>query len=297
MAEKEIRRIPFCPLPVDKAERVSRRFGWLAEKFSVVMPNLGTTLEHARMPFDKITYLSLSVFSAAFISSLVFILILALSYNMVEPLRALLISLSVGIVMFFVVIAYLAAYPRLIVKKHVNDIERNIINALKHMLIQIKSGIPLFDSLAYLSEGEYGALSDELKILVKDVNAGTSIEDALDSLAVRNPSQSLRRFVWQISNAMKAGSNIGTTLKEIVDNASKEQLVAIRRYGSQLNPLTLVYMMIAVIIPALGVTLLIVMSSFSKIPITETTFIVILLAVAFLQFMYMGIIKSRRPNT
>lgn len=297
MAEKEIRRIPFCPLPVDKAERVSRRFGWLAEKFSVVMPNLGTTLEHARMPFDKITYLSLSVFSAAFISSLVFILILALSYNMVEPLRALLISLSVGIVMFFVVIAYLAAYPRLIVKKHVNDIERNIINALKHMLIQIKSGIPLFDSLAYLSEGEYGALSDELKILVKDVNAGTSIEDALDSLAVRNPSQSLRRFVWQMSNAMKAGSNIGTTLKEIVDNASKEQLVAIRRYGSQLNPLTLVYMMIAVIIPALGVTLLIVMSSFSKIPITETTFIVILLAVAFLQFMYMGIIKSRRPNT
>lgn len=297
MAEKEIRRIPFCPLPVDKAERVSRRFGWLAEKFSVVMPNLGATLEHARMPFDKITYLSLSIFSAAFISSLVFILILALSYNMVEPLRALLISLSVGIVMFFVVIAYLAAYPRLIVKKHVNDIERNIISALKHMLIQIKSGIPLFDSLAYLSEGEYGALSDELKILVKDVNAGTSIEDALDSLAVRNPSQSLRKLVWQISNAMKAGSNIGTTLKGIVDNASKEQLVAIRRYGSQLNPLTLVYMMIAVIIPALGVTLLIVMSSFSKIPITETTFIVILLAVAFLQFMYMGIIKSRRPNT
>jgi hypothetical protein len=55
-------------------------------------------------------------------------------------------------------------------------------------------------------------------------------------------------------------------------------------------------MMVAVIIPSLGVTFLMVLSSFAKIPVTEKMFWAILAFVAIFQFMFLGILKSKRPN-
>ena len=77
---------------------------------------------------------------------------------------------------------------------------------------------------------------------------------------------------------------------------TNEQKVLIRKYGSQLNPLAMMYMMIDVIIPSLGITFLIIFSSFSGIPVSETMFWLILVSVAFFQFSFIGIIKSRRPS-
>ena len=186
--------------------------------------------------------------------------------------------------------------PKLIVKKRVANIERNLLHGLKHLLVQIKSGVPLYDGIVSITRGNYGAISDEFREMVKRVDTGTSMEAAMEDISIKNPSQTFRRSIWQISNGMKAGSDIGDVLREIISNISQEQIVSIRRYGSQLNPLTLVYMMIAVIMPALGTTFLFVFSSFSALPISEFTFYSIIAGLAFMQFIYLGIIKSRRPN-
>jgi len=89
---------------------------------------------------------------------------------------------------------------------------------------------------------------------------------------------------------------MGSLLKNIIENISSEQRIAIRRYGSQLNPLTLVYMMVAVVLPSLGVTFMLVMSSFSGLVVSETMFWMIIAFLALFQFMFLGIIKSKRPN-
>ena len=115
-------------------------------------------------------------------------------------------------------------------------------------------------------------------------------------MALKNPSPYFRRAIWQISNGIKAGSDISPLLKAVIDGIFAEQRIAIRRYGSQLNPLTLVYMMVAVVLPSLGLTFLLVLSSFSGLVISETIFWMILVFLAVFQFMFMGIIKSRRPN-
>jgi pilus assembly protein TadC len=188
------------------------------------------------------------------------------------------------------------AYPRLFVKRRVNDMERNLLPGLKHIYIQLKSGVPVYSSFISLSQGGYGALSEEFSELVKSVETGGNSQKEMDKMALRNPSPYLRRAIWQISNGMKAGSDMSNVLNTIIDNISKEQTLAVRRYGSQLNPLTLVYMMMAVIIPALGITMLIVLSSFSGMQITETMLLAILFGLGFMQFMYIGIIKSKRPN-
>jgi hypothetical protein len=81
----------------------------------------------------------------------------------------------------------------------------------------------------------------------------------------------------------------------MVDNLTNEQKVQIRKYGSQLNPMAMMYMMVAVIIPSLGITFIIIMSSFSGFEVTKTIFWSILGFIAFFQFMFIGFIKNRRP--
>ena len=87
-----------------------------------------------------------------------------------------------------------------------------------------------------------------------------------------------------------------SALKSIIENIAAEQKIAIRKYGSNLNPLTLVYMMMAVIMPAMGITFMIVLSTFANLPISEILFWAILFFLGVFQFMFLGIIKSKRPN-
>jgi hypothetical protein len=60
--------------------------------------------------------------------------------------------------------------------------------------------------------------------------------------------------------------------------------------------LSLVYMMLGVIIPALGLTFLVILASFPQIKLEEIVFWVMLGGIIILQFMYLGIIKSKRPT-
>jgi len=283
-------------MPVDKAKQISRRFYFMAERVSKVSPKLELTLKQARMPIDKMEYASITIFSATFMSVLILSMIFVISMFVVDFVQGLMISIAVGSSLFVAIIVYLLSYPKLLVKRRVKEMERNLLYGLKHMYIQMRSGVPLFESFISLSQGGYSSLSDEFRELVKKVQTGSNIQDELDRVALQNPSPHLRRSLWQISNGIKSGSDMSTVLNSIIGNITKEQALALRRYGSQLNPLTLVYMMVAVIIPALGITMLIVLSSFSGMSITETMLLGLLGGLGFLQFMYMGIIKSRRPN-
>ncbi len=287
-------RIPFCPFPIEKAKKAGKIFSGPAKALSK-SSKLKLDLDQADIQLSPLEYVSIAFFSASFMAILSAVLFSLLVSLRLEVAKAASMGILVGLAVFAAVFLYIKAYPKLITKKKVRDVDRNLLSALKHMMVQIKSGVTTYDAFLSISRGEYGKLSEEFGSLVNKVDTGTPMESALEDLSIRNPSMNFRRTIWQVSNGMKAGSDIGDVLNEIIINLSQQKIVAIRNYGSQLNPLTLVYMMIAVILPALGITFLFIFSSFSPIPITETTFYIIIAALALMQFFYMGIIKSRRP--
>ena len=104
--------------------------------------------------------------------------------------------------------------------------------------------------------------------------------------------------MWQIVNGMKAGSDISNVISEVINSLGEEQLIQIQRFGSQLNPLAMFYMLIAVIVPSLGLTFVIILSSFIALGegTTKLIFFGLLTLTIFLQFMFVGVIKARRPN-
>lgn len=204
----------------------------------------------------------------------------------------------VGIIIGSAVYMTMLMYPQSIVRTRIKYIERNLLFALRTVQVQIRSGVPIFNSIASVAAGDYGPISDEFKNVVEKVNSGKPMVDALEELAIRNPSLYFRRALWQLVNAFKSGSDVGDNLTEIINSVSKDQLIEIRRYKSVLNPLAMMYMMSSVILPSLGITLLIILSSFPGMERVgeERVFWGLLVALVFMQFVFMGLIKSRRPN-
>ncbi|PIT85466.1 hypothetical protein COU36_03090, partial [Candidatus Micrarchaeota archaeon CG10_big_fil_rev_8_21_14_0_10_59_7] len=77
---------------------------------------------------------------------------------------------------------------------------------------------------------------------------------------------------------------------------TRERIDQIRKYGQELSPWTMIYMMAAVILPSLGVTVLIVIASFMSVGIPAVVLPVIVLMLVGFQLFFMNFVASRRPT-
>ncbi|MBT3691383.1 type II secretion system F family protein [archaeon] len=189
-------------------------------------------------------------------------------------------------------------YPRIYVSRKQKNIEKNLLPALEDILVQLNSGITLFNIMANISSSDYGVLSDEFKIAVRRINSGEPDSIVLDELGEKNSSLFFRRTLWQMSNGIVAGSDMAVVIKDSIKTLNEEQLIQIQDYGSKLNPLIVMYMLITVIIPTLSVAFLTIISSMVNISKTMTPllFITLFLFVILAQIMFLGLIKSKRPS-
>jgi len=298
--------VPFLPLPFPAAKKISRPFMGLGERVSKLFPGLYTNLDQAEIDSSVDEYCSIMVFSF-FIYFILFWIISALvigklvftSFSVLGVLvpQSLIIGLIIGLILGLLIFVQMAAYPKIKIKKKVRAIDSNLIYALRTMLVQLKSGVSLFDSLCMIAYSKrYGQLGNEIRKAVDNITSGTPQDQALAELGEKNPSVYLKKVLWQIVNGMKAGADVTDILAESVSSITREQQIDIEKYGNSLRILSLMYLMIGVIIPALGLTFLIVIGSFPRIQITEITFWFLLGGVLLAEFMFMGIMKSKRPS-
>jgi flagellar protein FlaJ len=189
-------------------------------------------------------------------------------------------------------------YVRVFVSKKEKDIERNLIFALEDILIQLDSGIPLFDILTNISFSRYGELSAEFKKAVKRIGSGEPEAEVLASLSAKSHSVFFKRTLWQISNGLNAGSDMSVIIRENINTLNEEQMIQIQNYGNKLNPLIMMYMLISVIVPALSVSFMTVVASMIGLEknLTMGLFIGLFVFVTVFQIMFLGMIKSRRPS-
>ena len=195
---------------------------------------------------------------------------------------------------FLLIILFM--YPRILAQKKAEDIDRNLIFALKEVSLQIQASVPLYNALLNVSRENYGEVSSELALVARDIHAGRSMPQALEEAALRTNSDFLKKVSWQVVNTIRAGANLKAALQVVIDDLMEEQKRKIKDYTQELNVWTLIYLLFAVAIPSIGSTIFIVLSSFAGIGLTEGMFIFFLTACIFVQIALIGLIKSRRPT-
>jgi len=286
-------RVPLLLFPPKRAKAIAHYFYGIASRMLKSMKFLETELYKLESDLPAREYLGLSLFNALlyFLGSEVITYFIAFKAGVQNPIVW---ALAGGLLAAMMVLMLALAYPRWLNNKRVAEMDRDLLFAARHLRIQTTAGVPLFDSLVSASHG-YGLVSREMEKIVTKVQAGTNLADALEESAAKNPSYYYNRILWQMSNAVKAGTDIGPVLSDIVDFLAEEQRIEMRNYGAQLNSLAIMYLMGCIIAPTIALIFMMVISSFVDLPITDTVFVFILGVLIFIQYMFIGLIESRRP--
>jgi len=266
----------------------------LAQSARKMSPNIQRDLVRARMDVDPDIFLASAILRGLQLAFSISASLFFLGYTTGQQNIIVASTAGMPLLFFFGFITF-ANFPKIKAKRISRELEKDLPYALRHMLIEVRSGISLYESMVSVSE-DYGEASEEFERIVRDINGGKAQVKALEDSIVRNPSTQYRRAMWQMINALKSGTDVSNTLETLVDSMVKQQKLEVKRYGKELNPYVLVYLMIAVIVPSLGVTFLIVLSTFTGVGLDQFAFFQILGGLILFQVFFLNFVKSKRPD-
>jgi pilus assembly protein TadC len=201
----------------------------------------------------------------------------------------------IAIVAFFILFQIFMHVADVKIRKLAKDIDRDVLFAGRFLLIKLNSGKPLINAIVDASNS-YGVANQYFKEIVRDIELGTPLEEALEKASRYSPSEKMRRILFQISNALKIGVDVTNFLEAILDEIAEDQLLEIKNYGRKLSGITLFYMLFAIVIPSLGITMLIAVVSLVNVQIDFGMFVVFLFLLVIIEFIFITIFKSVRPN-
>ena len=212
----------------------------------------------------------------------------------------LVLPLLIALTPAYLVISFLYAmhFPNVKASMRAKRMEPELVFAGRHMLMELKAGVPLFDAMLGISR-DYGEVSAEFNKVVEKVTLGVSMNVALHEVADSNPSPHFRRVVLQVANSLSSGSDVGASLEAVLDQISKEQIIDLKAYGQKLNPIVMFFMIFGIIMPSLGVAFLIILTSFlggSGITFGSSALFGLLLVVGLVQFIFLSMIENSRPK-
>jgi pilus assembly protein TadC len=201
----------------------------------------------------------------------------------------------IGAVFFFLAYIVLMRGVDSRISKRAKEIDKDVLFAGRFLLIKINSGKPLINSLMEASQS-YGVSSKYFKELVRNIEMGTPLEEALEEAMDYCPSKSMKRILFQINSALKAGVDATSNLEAVLEELTNNQLIEIQKYGKKLNGLTLFYMLGAVVLPSLGMTMFIVVASLVSLSLNASIFITFIFFLILLELVFISLFMSIRPS-
>ncbi|MCF7860622.1 type II secretion system F family protein [Candidatus Woesearchaeota archaeon] len=206
------------------------------------------------------------------------------------------LAFIVAIFVFFGMLWFMLESPRVYKNKRQKEIDREVLFAGRYILIKMRSGVPLLNSMIDAS-GSYGVGGIFFKEIVDDVYAGMPLETAIENARDTSASRRFNLILSEILVSLKTGVDITSSLQSVIDEIAKEQLLEIQEYSKKLGGIVMMYMVVGIVVPSLGLTLFTVMASFINIDFQKIEVMAgIGVIIMFIQFMFVQIIKSQRPN-
>jgi len=269
----------------------------LASLISGLFPHLKINLLQTEMDSREEEYIITSLVNAIFyfiLFSGLFLFLFKFARNL-DIETSILMSLIYALPIFLLFFFLFTKYPAILAGKKSEEIEKNLVFALKDLLLQTTSGISIYNAFVHISKENYGVVSEEFDFVIKQMNTGISMENALEKMATRTTSEFLRKVTWQLLNTLKAGASIEGILKTIINEITLTQKARIKDFSHELNLWSMLYMLFAVAVPTIGATMLIILSSFAGFGVTRLMFILFLILCFIVQLILIGFVKSRRP--
>ncbi|MDD5023050.1 MAG: type II secretion system F family protein [Candidatus ainarchaeum sp.] len=193
---------------------------------------------------------------------------------------------------------YLLLYLDIAVIKKRRLIDYEIVFAVRHIVIALRSGMPLFNTLVGVSVG-YGELSKEFNKIVEKVTLGTPLSQSLREAAQNTPSKNFSRVLMQIANSLSSGSDVADSLEAVLNQISRDQVIELKAYGRKLTPLVMFFMIFGIILPSLGIAFaVILLSLIAGGAISQSSYLLmaVFAFILLVQYLFLAMVEGSRPH-
>jgi flagellar protein FlaJ len=289
-------RIALMILPQKTARRVGGKLGFISDRIVGFMPELRSDLLLSDVDMTAEEYAGGSVVSALLFG---LFMLASVTFSLSlweEPIGNMYLLAAIPAVLLALAdFLILLHYPKILARKRAEYIERDLVFALRELLLNMSAGLSIYDSIRKVAEGNFGYVSEDFSFVINKTLEGVPLEDALESLVLKCSSEHMRNTLWQIINALRSGSSVREALTLIINTLLMEQKRKISHYTQELNMMSMFYMLFAVAIPTIISTVLIVLTSLMGTGVTPETFILVVVFCILVQIILVGFIKSRRP--
>ena len=263
----------------------------LARRLLPLYPNLADQIKTAHLKITPVKYIYKTLkFSIPFSLGLTVLFFFVVDK---AELPLILIPFAYIIILFLVFNFGLLKIRATIIKRQ-KEIDREVLFTGQFLLVKLYAGKPLINALTDTTKC-YGIASKYMKEIVDDIETGVTIEDALHRAITYSPSEKLRKILFHISNALRLGIDVTKPLSSVLDEISRQQELEIKTYGKKLNTLVIFYMLLAVVVPSIGMTVLIVLSSFINLALTGTHFIIVAFFLVIIELLFISLFNTIRP--
>ncbi len=209
---------------------------------------LEKNLVSARMDYSSEQYLTLTFLATIIASLVVFGAGLGLA---IVGIGSVVISILLAVVTAPLVLGVMLLIPRSKAKKVGEEVEKQLPFALRHMSIEIRAGVGIYESMNSIAKANYGRLSEGFEWILSQIEKGVATEDALQAWGERTDSQDVRRVVGHLTRALRTGGNLSDIMSEIAEDVSFQRRQKIKEFAEQLNLVGLFLMMTTIVFPVM----------------------------------------------
>lgn len=190
------------------------------------------------------------------IMSVIALLFIAYPFFKDNTLLLILVEISAAIILAPILFKFWFSFVDVQIRKYARNLEGDLLFVSEYLLVTLESGIPLGNAIHRLSEMKRpGGVF--FKRIYTDFKTGSNLETALDNGADYAPCDSVKILLKRLKDSLEIGIDLKQILENFIDEASQRKITEIKAFSKKLNPIVMMYLLLGIVIPSLGVTFLI----------------------------------------
>lgn len=254
-------------------------------KLTSKYPTLNQRLKLAGSTQSPFQYVFQTVYLSAMLGVGIFIFIFILFSS--EPIF---LTLIIGNILL-VPLIYLFLFSIVDVKATQlgRELDRDLLFVSEYLLVTLESGVPLSNALLQLSKINRPS-GNFFERILREFKMGEDLEETLNHAISYCPSEDFRNLIKKLKDSLNIGVQLNKTLVDFVNESSDKKLIEIQGYSKRLNPLIMMYLVLGIVIPSLGVTFFILFAAISG--MSEDMLRVVLMFVFLFMFAFQYIAYS-----
>lgn len=133
------------------------------------------------------------------------------------------------------------------------ELDSDILFVSEYLMVSLESGLPLGNAIQRLSRlnrpgGKF------FNRVYTEFKTGKDLETALDEASTYSASDNLRILLKRLKDSLTIGVDLKSVLENYIEESSERKIIEIRGYTKKLNPIIMMYLLLGIVVPSLGIT-------------------------------------------